>query len=166
MSLSLSLAFLIFATLSLVALVHAYWGAGGKWPGTDDESLAKIVIGRKGLTQIPKAGLTFLVALLILIAGIIPLLWLSGKDSSLELIKILPRSFHSSLAFINGRLPNWVLNTGMIGLTLIFFVRGMVTYTSWAKEQTPEEPFRSLDKKYYAPLCLGLGVCFLCVLLY
>ncbi|MBO6548981.1 MAG: DUF3995 domain-containing protein [Rhizobiales bacterium] len=165
MSLTLAIALLIFVILTLVALLHLFWAVGGKWPGKDDESLAKAVIGRKGMTKIPKAGLTFLVALLIFIAGIIPLLWLVGKDRPLELTQMAPVSFHPILALMNSMLPLWVLKTAMIGLTLIFFARGLVTYTSLAQQQTPEEPFRSLDKKYYAPLCLGLGVCYLCVLL-
>lgn len=48
MSLTLAIALLIFVILTLVALLHLFWAVGGKWPGKDDESLAKAVIGRRG----------------------------------------------------------------------------------------------------------------------
>jgi hypothetical protein len=39
---------LMIAVLAAIALLHAYWGFGGRWPGTDDRSLSALVIGRAG----------------------------------------------------------------------------------------------------------------------
>ncbi len=165
MNISTSIALLIFSILTLIACLHAFWAIGGKWPGRDDESLAKMVIGTKGLTKLPKASLTMLVATLIFIAGLIPLLWGYHQDGANAYMSLFPDSSLSILKMMNNLIPHWLLKVSMIGLTLIFLVRGLVTYTLWAEKQNLEEPFRSLDKKYYAPLCLILGVGFMVLLL-
>ena len=165
MSISALIALLILSSLTLVACVHAYWAMGGKWPGRDDETLAKMVIGTKGLTKLPKASLTVLVALLIFIAGLIPVLWVNALSQTSSIMLPLPATFLPILELINSVIPVWLLKIAMIGLTLIFLSRGAVTYTPWVKRQNLEEPFRSLDKKYYAPLCLSLGTGFLILLL-
>ncbi len=165
MSLSPSIVLFIFSSLTLTAGLHAYWAIGGKWPGRDDETLAKMVIGTKGLTKLPKASLTVVVALLIFIAGLIPTLWAHALSQTSSITLPLPATFLSILELINSVIPVWLLKIAMIGLTLIFLSRGAVTYTPWAKRQNLEEPFRSLDKKYYAPFCLSLGTGFLILLL-
>ena len=49
---------------------------------------------------------------------------------------------------------------GGCGCAAVFAARGAVGYiTVWAR-LTPEEPFRSYDRRYYAPLCLLLGAGF------
>lgn len=165
MNILTSIALLIFSSLTLIACLHAYWAIGGKWPGIDDETLAKIVIGTKGLKKLPRASLTILVALLIFTAGIIPLFWGYHQEQVDLGMSFLPASFFSILVVMNELIPFWFLRIAMVGLTLIFIGRGIATYTPWAKQQNLEEPFRSLDKKYYAPLCLTLGIGFLILLL-
>jgi hypothetical protein len=165
MNISTSIALLIFSTLTLIACLHAYWAMGGKWPGRDDETLANIVIGTKGLTKLPKASLTVLVALLIFIAGLIPMLWANAISQTNSIAFPLPTVLISILEVMNGLIPIWFLKIAMTGLILIFLGRGVVTYTPWAEQQDLEEPFRSLDKKYYAPLCLTLGIGLMVLLL-
>lgn len=45
--------------LSLIALLHGYWGVGGLWPGRDPRDLAAKVIGPG---ELPPAGACFGVA--------------------------------------------------------------------------------------------------------
>jgi len=44
---------------------------------------------------------------------------------------------------------------------IVFLVRGTLGYTDPWAARTPEEPFRSLDRKIYSPLCLAIGLGFL-----
>ena len=58
-------------------------------------------------------------------------------------------------------------DAGGLGLTLlglplaaIFLARGIVGYTAWWAEKTPEPNFRLNDRRVYSPLCLLLGLGF------
>ncbi len=135
---------LIFITLSIVALIHAYWAFGGHWPGHDEQSLVRSVVGTKGLTTMPPFWLTMIVVPLIFIAGLFPLFW----------IGILPWF-----------LPSILLSLGMFVVTSVFLLRGLFSYTPMARNMGFEEPFNTLDKKYYAPLCLVIGAGFTFLLL-
>ncbi len=135
---------LLFVTLSIVALIHAYWAFGGRWPGHDEKSLVKIVAGANGQAKMPPFWLTMIVALLIFAAGLFPLFW----------IEILPWF-----------LPSILLSLGMFVVTSVFLLRGLFSYTPMARNMGFEEPFNTLDKKYYAPLCIIIGSGFAFLLL-
>lgn len=131
-------------TLCCVAVVHVYWALGGVWPAQDEAALARTVVGVKGLRRMPGTVLTLVVAALIAVAGVLPLL-LTGL-----------------LAFpFSIPLPAGLLNAGSVlvlgGLALIFLARGTLSYTGYFRKMEAEEPFVSLDKRYFAPLCLALG---------
>lgn len=137
------IALFLFALLAGIALLHAYWAFGGTWPGHDEESLAKTVIGSKGATKLPPFWLTLTVASLILFASLFPLAWtFIGPD-------ILPFN---------------LVGLGMVALTIIFVGRGAISFTGYFKKTKAEEPFVTLDRKYYGPLCLLIGAGFLLVL--
>jgi hypothetical protein len=40
----------------------------------------------------------------------------------------------------------------------VFLLRGAVTYMPFWRRVAPEQPFARLDRQYYAPLCLLIGV--------
>ena len=133
------IAILLFVLLTIIALVHAYWAFGGRWPGRDEESLVKTVVGTKGLTSMPPFWLTMIVVPLIFAAGYFPLVWVGLVPS------LLPN------------ILNWL---AMIVLMVVFLGRGLFSYTSLATKMEFEEPFATLDRKYYAPLCLLIGLGF------
>ncbi|MEW5854033.1 MAG: DUF3995 domain-containing protein, partial [Myxococcota bacterium] len=54
--------------LALVAALHVYWAAGGKWPGTDDESLARTVVGGPPGMRAPGPAACLAVALVLAVA--------------------------------------------------------------------------------------------------
>ncbi|MEE9375409.1 MAG: DUF3995 domain-containing protein [Rhizobiaceae bacterium] len=130
------IAFLIFILLTVIALLHAYWAFGGRWPGHDEESLVKAVVGSRGVKIMPPFWLTMIVVPLIFAAGYFPLVWVGLAPS-----------------FLSATL-NWL---AMIVLMAVFLGRGIFSYTSLATRMEFEEPFATLDKKYYAPLCLLIG---------
>lgn len=140
---SLALASAICLVLSLIAVLHAYWAWGGPWPGHDEASLAKTVVGAPGMETMPPAGLTVLVAILIFIAGLLPLVFVSGVPS------ILPASLV------------WM---GMVLIATIFLVRGILAFTPIFRSRHPQQPFATLDRRFYGPLCLVIGVGYVLVL--
>ncbi len=128
---------LLSATLGALALVHAYWGFGGFWPGTDERSLARTVVGVEGIERMPQPASCFLVAFGLLVAAFWP---------------------HVLLGRIGPTLPGWFLDLGGVGAAAIFLARGLVGFLPAWRRMTPEQPFARLDHVFYSPLCLLLGL--------
>ncbi len=130
------LASLVFIPLLAVSMVHMAWAFGATYPVKDEKMLARTVAGFKDIEKMPPRLASFAVSLLALGAGI----WgLALTDPSTSII----------------------LTAGGILLALAFLGRGIIGYTRRWRELTPEEPFATLDKKIYSPLCLFLGAGFL-----
>jgi len=55
---------------------------------------------------------------------------------------------------------SFLVSAGGVVLAVVFLARGLLGYTKWWRQLTPEEPFASLDKKFYSPLCLWIGLGF------
>jgi hypothetical protein len=56
--------------------------------------------------------------------------------------------------------PGWLILAVGCGYSAVFLLRGTASYTRIWQRLTPEEPFRTYDRRYYAPLCLLLGMGF------
>ena len=61
-------------------------------------------------------------------------------------------------------LPFNLIAYGMVILALIFIGRGIASFSGLFKKMQAKEPFVTLDRKYYGPLCLLIGVGFVAVL--
>ncbi|MGN8020711.1 DUF3995 domain-containing protein [Phyllobacterium sp. 22229] len=133
------LAWLVFIVLTIVAALHLYWGFGGLWPARDPLSLARAVVGSKGIARMPSRGVTVVVAVLIFTAGVLAPMQLS----------IIP-----------ALLPAGLLRFGILVLTVIFLARGSLSFTAFFRNRQAEEPFLTLDRRYYGPLCLAIGAGF------
>jgi len=129
----------IFSILLLIALIHIVWALGSYWPAKDEQSLINTVIGSAKRSVMPAPFLIILVAIGIFGAGLC-VLW--GP----ELI---------SLPF-----PEWIKQTSLISLIIIFAARGISTYLFVAPLVNRTEPFKTLDRQYFAPLCLLLSLGF------
>jgi len=59
------------------------------------------------------------------------------------------------------------LALSLVGLPLaaVFLARGVVGYTPWWAEKTPEPNFRLNDARVYSPLCLFLGLGFIALVI-
>ena len=44
------------------------------------------------------------------------------------------------------------------GATLVLLGRGLIAYAGFWRKMAPVEPFASNDRRFYGPLCLGLGL--------
>ena len=69
---SMFVAALIFVVLLAVAIAHLMWAVGSPWPIRDPALLARTVIGRPGITRVPRLG-ALAVAILVLAAGVLAL---------------------------------------------------------------------------------------------
>jgi hypothetical protein len=128
---------LTFVPLLMVAVAHFIWSLGGTWPIRNEALLAQTVIGTPGVKRMPRRWLTFVVSLLILAAGIVALA-LADHNSGGILLTLL------------GAL-----------LAIVFIARGVLGYTAGWRALFPTEPFATLDRKNYSPLCFWIGAGFL-----
>ena len=134
---SMLLAALIFVPLLAVSLSNLVWALGGTWPIRSEELLARTVVGRPGITRMPPRPASFVVAVLVLAAGIVALALAdpSGGGFALTFVGLL--------------------------LAAVFLFRGVLGFSSRWRRAFPEEPFATLDRKTYSPLCLFIGAGFL-----
>ncbi|MEM1289112.1 MAG: DUF3995 domain-containing protein [Pseudomonadota bacterium] len=138
------LANLVGAILMAVALLHLYWALGGLWPGKDEATLTRTVFGENDRTQMPDQNITAVVSGFIALAALWPLMWIGAYQPPL---------------------PGWLLGLGMIALTVIFLGRGAAGYVPMVVNQHAEQPFASLNARYYSPLIVAIGVIMFILLL-
>ena len=139
-----AIAVAIASILIIVALVHAAWAGGVVWPGIDEVSLSQTVVGTPGAMKMPRRPVTGIVAALIFFAAIWPLVW---------------RGLLTYPHFV----PPTLIWLGMWVLALVFLGRGIGGYLP-AMMRT-EQPFAHLNRRYYSPLCLLLGLGFMILVL-
>jgi hypothetical protein len=130
---SMLVAALIFVVLLAVAIAHFLWAVGSPWPISDPALLARTVIGRPGVTRVPRLASLF-VSIAVLAAGIL------------------------ALALADHTAGGWELTLLGLVLAAVFLGRGAIGYTQGWRARFSEEPFATLDRKNYSPLCLAIGV--------
>lgn len=136
------IAWLLFVVLLGVSALHFLWASGSTWPVKDPQQFGRTVAGVDSDKATPGMALTALVAILILAAAVLPL-WAINTLS-------LP-------------LPEWCRPASLWVLFAVFFLRGISTY---ALPNLPRaEPFKTLDRRYFAPLCLVLAAGYLSIAL-
>jgi hypothetical protein len=128
------LAAILTLTLAAIAVLHAYWGFGGVWPGRDAADCARRVGGFRGVRAMPGPAACFAVAAALAIAALVPM-------------------------FIVGRFGVLSALAGL-AVALVFLGRGGAGFTPAWRRHTPEQPFATLDVRYYSPLCLAIGIGF------
>lgn len=133
----IALGSILAAILLLLAALHAYWGVGGFWPGTDAISCARTVGGFSGARAMPGVAACFGVA---------------GALGAAALVALAA----------SGALPIAPMLSGIaaLGAALVFLGRGIAGFTPAWRKLTPEQPFARLDIRYYSPLCLAIGAGF------
>ena len=130
---------LTFVPLLMVAFAHLLWSLGRTWPirNQNHTLLAQTVVGTPGITQMPNRLVTFVVSMILLAAGVVAL---SLAD-------------HNSGGW-------WLTLLGAL-LAAVFIGRGVLGYTPGWRARFPTEPFATLDRKNYSPLCFWIGAGFL-----
>ncbi len=125
------IASLLSVVLLALAVLHVLWGIGYWFPLDDEARLARAVVGLRDKGEMPGAVPCALVAVALFMA-VSCLWWPPGAFRFLAL--------------------------AVIGA--VFVARGAVAFAPAWRKVTPVEPFATLDRKYYGPLCLVIGIGF------
>lgn len=127
--------------LGAAGLLYYLWAAGLTFPFPNEQALARSIIGRRGITQVP-SRLTFIyLGTLLLISALFA--WLMGGFS-----QQVPHS------------KPFLAPAGLI-LSLIFLGRGIAGVLPAFERAAPEQPYLSLNRRIYSPLCALAGLSFL-----
>ncbi|HQZ13458.1 MAG TPA: DUF3995 domain-containing protein [Devosia sp.] len=133
---SMIIAAIMFVPLLAIAIATFIWSLGGSWPLRDRAMLPDVVLGIPGTRQIPRLG-AFLTSIAVLAAGVAAL----------------------ALADHTGGGP-WLTLLGIV-LGGAFLTRGAFGYSAWWQTLFSAEPFATLDRKNYSPMCLMIGAGYL-----
>jgi hypothetical protein len=126
------LALFISGLLFAPAALHLLWAIGAWVPIRDEAALALAVIGARGLAKMP---------------GPIPCA-----------VVFVALSFAAALP----HLTSFPMRTPLLfAISAVFGLRGLAAYLPAWRKLVPEEPFATLDQRFYGPLCLVLGTSFL-----
>ncbi|CAM4213975.1 DUF3995 domain-containing protein [Deinococcus marmoris] len=126
----------VAASLMVLALLHAYWGTGGLWPGSSRDTLAAQVFGGPPGTPMPSVTACYAVAGLLILAS-----WLVLAASGLL----------SAAGW-----PTGLIRSGAFGVAGVFVLRGGLGY-ALPRLTSGNPTFARLNRAIYSPLCLGLG---------
>jgi len=120
----------------VLAGLHLYWSVGGRWPGHDEESLARMVVGGPPGMRMP--GMTAcLVVSVLLVAGAVVVLGAAG-------VLPLPIALMRPAAYV------------LIGVFLLRGVGGL--FDGLFRPATHGSSYARLNLMLYSPLCVTLGV--------
>jgi len=132
---------LLAVLLGVAGLFYVGWAAGLSFPFANEQALARSVIGRRGITQVPSRW-AFLYLGALLFAAAIAAYLLGGYGEA------VPES------------KPFLAPIGLL-LALIFLTRGVAGVLPAFERAAPEEPFLSLNRRLYSPLCILAGAGFL-----
>lgn len=129
------LAVLMIAVFLGAGAIHAVWGLGLWWPIRDETRLARAVVGDKGIIKMPAPVLSFGVTAMTCLGA----LW---------------------VCFLMGwiQAPVWLTALGGWAISAVLLLRGAATYTRRWLPWDVEPMFDHLDRTYFAPLILFLGL--------
>jgi hypothetical protein len=137
------IALAIFLLLTAIAGIHVAWGTGVRWPRKTEAELVSTVIGHRS-DKMPAPNQCYLAAVAIYIPGTIALM-LAGLIDASVLTFTIPLAGAAAAS--------------------VFAGRGIAGYVPAWRARHPREPFASLDRHYYSPLCLLLAAGFLVLLI-
>ncbi|HEX7789855.1 MAG TPA: DUF3995 domain-containing protein [Afipia sp.] len=136
------IAFAMFVVLTSVAAMHVAWGAGIRWPCRTELDLVSMVIGYQH-HRMPSPNQCYIAALAIYVPGVLALMLAGLVDAAVP--------------------PSMVTLAGSVA-ALAFAGRGIAGYLPAWRARFPREPFASLDRQFYSPLCLLLAAGFMILL--
>ena len=139
-----ALSLVLWAALTAIAVLHAAWGLGSHWPCESEESLVRTAGGTPGARRMYPPSACFTVAALLAGVSAWPL-FAAG---------LLPTAW-----------PDWLTLLAGAAIAAIFIARGIAGYMPGWRRLHSAEPFATLDRRVYAPLCFALGAGFITIVL-
>ena len=133
------MAVLVFLTLTAIAALHVAWGFGMAFPAANRHDLFHLVVGATARRKMPDLFQCLAAAAAIFLSGATALL-VAGTVT-------LP-------------LPFWSVTALGVLVALVFAGRGFAAYTPVWRRRFSKEPFATMDRNWYGPLCLLLAACF------
>jgi hypothetical protein len=125
----------LIATLTAIGLIHFAWGLGLNWPATDPISRAARVVGTPGRALIGFFGWTSIAVCFFAGAAVV---WIAQTP--------IEHPLHAFIAY-----------GGYLTLILVFALRGLAPYLTRVFDYARSTPFYTLNRRYYAPVCLLLA---------
>jgi hypothetical protein len=135
----------VFVTLFAISALHLAWAFGSTFPCKDRDALVRAVVGRGGGGSAMPSGIS---SALVAAATFMAALWPQMMQG--RILTSMPAS---------------LIGLGAVVLVIVFLARGIIGLTPWFRRLLPEEPFLTLNQKYYSPLCIALGLCYLVLLI-
>lgn len=129
--------------LAGAGLLYLVWASGVTFPFANEQSLARSLIGRRGITRVPSRAAFLYIAVLFFAAATAAFL-MGGYSEA------VPQS------------KPFLAPVGLL-LALVFLGRGIAGVLPAFERAAPEQPYLSLNRRLYSPLCVlaGLGFLFL-----
>lgn len=125
----------LITLLAGLALIHVYWGFGGRWPGHDETSMVERVVGRTNNMRAPSLPAALAVAGALLTAAL--------------LVGLYERQMLSGIAAT-------LVTAGFWGASLVFLLRGVAGYVPAVFRYAEGTPFHRLNRTLYSPICLAV----------
>lgn len=139
------IASLLTFVLGIAAMTHFHWASGGHWPAGNEKQLARAAVGLRDIDRMPPRASSAAVGVGLTVAALLPQMLVGGT--------------------LSGLLPD-VAVRGLTWLVVaVFALRGIAGYTPPWRARFCAEPFASLDRRYYSPLCLAAAAGFLLLVL-
>ncbi|KDA02231.1 DUF3995 domain-containing protein [Hyphomonas oceanitis] len=135
-----TLSLVLTAVLTVIGFAHVAWAFGASFPYANRQALARAVVGRRGITQMPSMTASLFVAVCILGAAV----W-AALLGRLVMLPVSP----------------WLLLAGGMVLSAVFLFRGIIGVMPAFERALPEQPFLTLNRRFYSPLCVLIGLGFL-----
>jgi len=134
-----TLAVMVFLLLAAIAGLHAAWGFGMRWPAEDERDLVALVVGATGRTRMPSLAECLAAAAAIFIPGLVAL-----AAAGLIAAPVSPGLLAAVAALV----------------AAVFAARGFAAYLPAWRRRFAQEPFATLDRSWFGPLCLLLALAF------
>lgn len=141
--LAATVSLILVSVLVALSALHLLWAFGSSFPCSNEQTLARTVVGRRGITKMPSSLSCAAVAVcLFAAAGLAGLL--GGHVFPLE------------MPF----LQKAVLAISGLAAALVFLGRGVIGILPAFERSAPELPFLRLNRRVYSPLSFLIGIGF------
>ena len=133
------LSIVVAGILAIAGLLHALWGVGVTFPAANEQQLARMVVGRRGITRMPSMASCLFVAVSLFAFAFLALVL--GRHVAVPVSK-------------------WLVAGAGAMAAVIFVGRGILGVLPAFEQALPEQPFLSLNRRFYSPLIFLIGVGF------